>query len=138
MRRDTQGLTLVELMIVIVIVGILAAVAYPNYREHVTRSKRTEAKAALLQIATNQERYYLNHNEYTTDLTKLGFRVDENHVTDSGAYTINVVEASAANFRAVAEYREGGVEAGRCQTFTLQATGERTSAPEPDCWTRTR
>ena len=73
MSRYTKGVTLVELMIVIVIVGILAALALPNYRQYVAKAKRNEAKAALMQIATLQERFYLQNNTYTQDLTQLGF-----------------------------------------------------------------
>ncbi len=127
MHKDEQGVTLIELMIVVVIVGILAAVAYPNYRDHVTRSKRTEAKAALLQIATNQERHYLNNNQYTTNLEDLGFPVANNYLTDSEAYIVNVTAADARSYTAQAVYQEGGAEDARCNTFTINATGDKTS-----------
>lgn len=138
MHKDERGVTLIELMVVVVIVGILAAVAYPNYRDHVTRSKRTEAKAALLQIATNQERHYLNHNQYTTDLTNLGFPVADNYLTDSEAYVVRVTGANANSYTAQAVYQEGGAEDGRCNTFTINETGDKTSSPNTDCWTSTR
>ena len=66
MYRRMRGITLLELMIVVVIVGILTAIAYPNYREFAARAKRTEAMALLLEIATNQERFYLQYNRYGT------------------------------------------------------------------------
>ncbi len=138
MQKDEQGVTLIELLIVVVIVGILAAVAYPNYRDHVTRAKRTEAKAALLQIATNQERHYLNNNRYTSDLTDLGFSVTSDHLTDSEAYIVNVTAADANSYTAQAVYQEGGAEDARCNTFTINATGDKTSSPNADCWTSTR
>jgi type IV pilus assembly protein PilE len=53
MRKYVGGVTLMELLIVVVIIGILTAIAFPNYREFVTRAKRNEAKAALLKCATN-------------------------------------------------------------------------------------
>ena len=65
MRHRMRGITLIELMIVVVIVSILAAVAYPNYQEFTARAKRNEARAALLRLATNQERFYLNNNTFT-------------------------------------------------------------------------
>ena len=137
MRKYMQGVTLMELLIVVVIVSILAAIAYPNYRSYVERSKRTEAKAALLQIATNQERHYLNNNVFTTDMTRLGF-AQSPFTTDSGAYIVTVTAANAANFTAQAVYQLGGDEAGRCGTFTINGTGDKTSAPRADCWTNTR
>ena len=54
MRKKMAGVTLMELMIVVVIIGLLAAIAYPNYRQYSARAKRNEAKASLLQIATLQ------------------------------------------------------------------------------------
>ncbi|MDJ0939073.1 MAG: type IV pilin protein [Woeseiaceae bacterium] len=133
-----RGVTIVELMIVVVVLGILAAVAYPNYRDFAARAKRNEAKAALLQIATNQERWYLNNNSYTTDMTNLGFNVAGNFVTESNSYRINVDAADASNFSASATYLNADAEAGKCGTFVIDGRGVRTSTPETDCWTRTR
>jgi type IV pilus assembly protein PilE len=138
MFRKMRGVTLVELMIVIVIIGILAAVAYPNYRDFVARSHRNEAKAALMQIATNQERFYLNNQAYTNNMTSLGFGVANNLVTDTGSYRITVAGANAATYTATATYLKADNEAGKCATFTIQPDGTRTSGPLPDCWTRTR
>ena len=137
-RRYSTGVTLIELMIVVVILAFLAMVAYPNYRDVAARAQRTEAKAALLQVAAQQERWYLNNNSYTTDMTKLGFDVATNHVTPSESYRVSVTAADANNFTATATYTRADREAGRCQTFQIDARGERLSAPENDCWTSTR
>lgn len=138
MRKSEQGVTLIELLIVVVIVGILAAVAYPSYRDHVTRAKRTEAKAALLQIATNQERHYLDRNRYTQDLRDLGFPDELSYLTDSEAYIVRVTAADSNSYTAQAVYQEGGAEDGRCNTFTINERGEKASSPNTDCWTSTR
>ena len=138
MRKYMRGITLLELMIVVVIISILTAIAYPNYREYVTRAKRTEAKAALLQIATNQERFYLLNNTYTTNMTNLGFPVAGAFLSDSDSYIINVGAADANNFTATATFQLGGNEAGKCLTFQIDGRGAKTSAPDADCWTRTR
>jgi len=138
MRKYMAGVTLMELMIVVVIVGILAAVGYPNYRDFAARAKRTEAKAALLQIATNQERFYLNNNSYTDDLTDLGFPVDP-YETDSGSYDVDVAPgADESGYTATASFKLGGSEAGKCLTFTINGAGAKSSAPYADCWTRAR
>lgn len=138
-RRNVRGVTLMELMIVVVIIGILGAIAYPNYRDFAARAKRNEAKAALLQISTNQERFYLNSNSYTSDMTNLGFAVAGDFKTETGSYNIDVANgADANNYSATASYLLGGKEAAACLTFTIDARGVKTSGPETDCWTRTR
>jgi len=133
-----QGVTLLELMIVVVIVGILAAIAYPNYRDFTARAKRNEAKAALLKLAINQERFYLSNNTYTTDLTDLGFATDCPLITDSTTYSVCITAADASNFTAVATYQPTDAEVDKCLTFQITGRGVRTSAPYADCWTRTR
>ena len=73
--QKMRGVTLLELMIVVVIIGIMAAIAYPNYRDFAARAKRNEAKAILLEIAQNQERFYLQNSTYGT-LSQLGYAGD--------------------------------------------------------------
>ncbi len=138
MRKHMRGVTLMELMIVVVIVGILAAIAYPNYRQYVAKAKRNEAKAALLQIATLQERFYLQNNTYTADMTNLGFGGAGNVLSDTGAYSINVGAANANTFSAVATYQKADEEAGKCATFTIDGGGTKSSTPYDDCWTNSR
>ena len=135
---SARGLTLIELMIVILVLGVLVSLAYPNYRQFATRATRTEAKAALLQIAANQERWYLNNNAYTTDLRNLGFDVADNYETDTGSYEISVVAADTNNFTATATYLKDNDEKNRCGTFSIDARNAKTSAPYNDCWTRSR
>ena len=133
-----RGITLIELMIVVVIISFLAVIAYPNYREFAARAKRNEAKAALLQIATNQERFYLQNNTYTCDMTQLGFSADTRFITDSGSYTVDVTACNANTFTAQAVYNNTDTEAGKCGTFEINGSNVKTSAPKADCWTRTR
>ena len=138
LRRHMRGVTLIELMIVIVVLSILVAVGYPNYQEFTARAKRNEARAALLRLATNQERFYLNNNTFTQNLTQLGFATTPTWQTETGYYLIQVTAADASNFTATATYLQGGPEAGKCASFTIDGRGTKTSSPDPDCWTRTR
>jgi len=136
--RYMRGITLIELMIVVVIVSILAAISYPNYREFAARAKRNEAKAALLKAATNQERFYLQNNQFSTDLTQLGFSASP-YPTDTGSYVITVQAAvPTANFTVTATYQLGGTESGKCNVFAIDGRGVKTSSPDTNCWTRTR
>ncbi len=59
-----RGFTLVELLIVVVIAGVLAAIAYPSYASYVASTRRIEGQTALLDIMQKQERYYSQHNTY--------------------------------------------------------------------------
>lgn len=136
MARKMRGVTLMELMIVVVIIGILAAIAYPNYRDFAARAKRNEAKAILLEIAQNEERFYLQNSRYGT-LTDLGYVADTID-TDTGSYSVTVNGANAINFDAQASFQLGGTEAGKCLTFNIDGRGSKTSGPLGDCWTRTR
>lgn len=138
-RKYLYGVTLMELLIVVLIIGIITAIAFPNYREYVARAKRNEAKAALLQIATNQERWYLQNNTFTQDLIVLGFSTDP-FTTASDTYVVRVTSADANNFTATATYSGTDAENDKCPTFHIDGRGVK-SSPDgsySDCWTRTR
>ena len=62
--RTAGGFTLVELMVVVAVAGALAAAAYPGYRQHVVRAKRTEGQVALQALMQQQERYFTQNNRY--------------------------------------------------------------------------
>jgi type IV pilus assembly protein PilE len=137
-KRRMHGMSLIELMIVVVIVGILAAIAYPSYREFAARATRTEAKSALLKAAVNQERYYLQNNKFSADLNELGFSSNP-YTTDTGTYIINVAAPNpASNFTVTATYQFADAEGGKCGVFTIDGRGVKESSPLADCWARTR
>ena len=131
-----HGVTLLELLIVVAVIGILASIAYPNYRDSVDRSRRTEAKAKLLEIAVNQERYYLSANRYGT-LAELGYA--EPLLTETGAYTVSVPAHNASDFTVTASYNYTGPEYARCTTFSLNGRGNKSSTGSfANCWTDQR
>ncbi len=66
MKHSSRGFTLIEVMIVVAIIGILAAIAYPSYDEYVKRGNRTEGQAFLSDVAARQERYFSQNNAYIT------------------------------------------------------------------------
>lgn len=138
LRHYVRGITLVELMIVIVIVGVLTAIAFPNYRNYVARAKRSEAISAVLQCAANQEKIYLQEQAFTDDRTKLGFKSP--FKTDSGTYNIDVSAVNPANdFTCTATYAlPADKESAKCNEFSIDAAGTKESSPDTDCWTKTR
>ncbi len=131
----SSGTTLVELMTAVSMVAILTMIAVPSYLQYVERARRTDAKTALLRLAANQERFYLQNNSYTTNLAQLGFASNE---TESGYYVVNVLVANTLGYQAIAVPAPGSSQNRDtdCQQFTIDAQNERLAAPDPDgqCW----
>lgn len=96
-----KGITLIELLITIVIVGILAAVAIPSYTGYMVRARRADAKTALEQLRASQEMFRAERGSYSTDLAQL---VNSWGVPNiSGDYAILLNSATAAGFSAEAQ-----------------------------------
>ena len=134
-RKPKQtGFTLIELMVVVIIIGILGMIGVPSYRAYVIRSQRTEAKDALVRLASNQEKFYLQNNTYAGDVALLGFA---NDLSDSGLYTLSI-RADQVSFTATATPAPGSpmVADDECQSFVLDETGARDADPDPNgrCW----
>ena len=74
-RRKDKGFTLIELMIVVAIIGILAAIAIPNFMNYQCKAKQSEAKSNLGNIRTAQEAYYAEKDSYGAKLSDIGFAI---------------------------------------------------------------
>jgi type IV pilus assembly protein PilE len=130
-----RGMSLIELMVVVAIVALLATIAVPSYRQFLLKSHRAEAKAALLNLAAAQEKFYLQNNTYTDDLTTappggLGLPA----TTENGHFTVAIAAgANAAGFTATATAAGGQAQDTHCATFTINQAGAR-GATSSDCW----
>lgn len=98
LHRRSAGFSLIELMVVVAIASILLAVAVPSYLYEVRKSRRTDAKTALLDLAGREERYFSTNNfAYTTSLASLGYAGTLPLTLGSGYYQI-----TTANFTVTA------------------------------------
>jgi type IV pilus assembly protein PilE len=71
--KKTLGFTLIELMIVVAIIAILAAIAYPSYLDSIRKSRRVDAKTEVLDVAQRLEAFFARNGQYTNDMQDLGY-----------------------------------------------------------------
>jgi len=136
-KKTSNGFTLIELMIVVVIIGVLAAIAMPAYQDYGKRARRADAKSALLDAGLNQEKWRANNSSYAA--TTVSVWSNTGALSLDGYYTINAVSGTVTQFSITATPVAGGLQAGDdCGTFAIDANGEDTtgSNADADCWNR--
>jgi type IV pilus assembly protein PilE len=145
-RARQRGVTLLELMTVVMIIGVLASIAIPSYRSYLMRAQRSDATAALLRLAAAQEKFYLQNNRYATNAelalgppAGLGFaRTEHNFYTLSLAAGLD----NTLQFLATATPITTGPQSkdAACATFTIDQQGTRgaknsaSSVTTDTCW----
>lgn len=127
--RSDGGFTLIELMIVVVIIAVLAAIAYPAYQDYARQTKRADAHAALLRIATLQEKHFSNNNAYADTTTTLGYAAHP-AVSNDGFWAVTITGVGPAAFTLNASPAGGHTDAD-CPTITLTSAGMKTPNA---CW----
>lgn len=137
--RKLKGFTMVELMIVLAIIAILAAIAIPSYRHYVVRANRTEASKTLSDLAAREERFYYSNNVYTgtlADLNGTATMETHNYAFDIVASSASVAPATYA-ITATATGNQAKDDAA-CQTISLDNIGRWSSTgttnDDPKCW----
>lgn len=145
--RRSQGFTLIELMIVVVIAAILAAIALPAYERQVQSSRHAAAKAALADVTAMEEKYYATNNAYSNDLSSLGYSGVVSSGCGGGAsaclqipsageyyYSVSVTTSnSGADFTAAAA-PVGAQANDPCATFQVTDQGDRSVTGSGSCW----
>lgn len=112
-----KGFTLIELLVVVLIIGILAGVALPQYTKAVEKSRATEAITLLSNLAKAQEVYALGTNHYTNDMNSLDIQMP--NLTDTGVVSTISTKAFLVTIR-------NGADAGTFQATATRRTGEYT------------
>jgi len=151
--RRRKGFTLIELVITMVVAAMLAAIAIPAYSSYVRKSRRTDAKTALLDLASLEERYFSTQNAYSANASDLGYSAWPATV-GSGYYQINAPTVVAAvapsitvpagtpatySFTAVPVATSSQASDVLCASFTINSAGQQTATgtdpnPNQDCW----
>lgn len=144
--RAQHGVTLIELMIVVAIVAILSALAYPSYDRYVIKTKRSVAQSALLQVADRQQQFFMDNKQFATDLTNLGFPANPHVVDDDAnstvtsdpkaAYSLALSNVTATTWTATAAPLQGQLSRDTyCGSLSItQAGAKGKTGASDDCW----
>jgi type IV pilus assembly protein PilE len=135
------GFSLIELMVTVAILAILATIATTSYTAQIQRSRRTDARNALLDLAGREEKLFSTTNAYTNSLANLGY---SSSTVGSGYYTVAVVSPDPTQPAGVSSYiitaTPTGSQVGdtQCATLSVNQTGLQTytptTTPAGTCW----
>lgn len=143
MASSVRGFSLIELLMALAIVAILASIAVPSFTEAINRAKRGDAKAFLMQLASDQESFYARNFSYANSITAVGQLEYNDLLSPESHYTAALVvlpAGCAAGVNACRTYSftltPVGLDA-KCTTITLSGSGVRDSTGTgtvTDCW----
>lgn len=157
MKTQQQGFTLIEIVIALVILGILMAIAIPSYQNYLTKTRRTDAKTALMELSQLQETYFADNNRYAgsdsgdpfnqLNAERHGFVLkDGKFYSKEGFYRLDFTRVSDTYFQ-IKAYPEGIQADGeedlgkQCNIFIIESTGKReiegttnNKGNVKDCW----
>ena len=130
---NVRGMTLIELLIVVAIVGILAAIAGPAWNDQVIKSRRADARNTLLAAQIEQEQYRANNLTYATSMSAMGMGSFDS--TSRDYYRLEVVSADATSFLITATPNGNQANDSTCNVFAVRQTGpEHSGYAALSCW----
>lgn len=139
LKAAQSGFSLVELMIALLILAIVMSIAIPSYRSHLEKSRRSEGKALLSEIAALQESFRTEQNRYTADLTELGYAAAAWNQSTNGYYRASVLAPNAACpiatcFQLEAQTVAGSAQADDEWTYQLWSDGRKRRMGDDGVW----
>ena len=132
-----KGFTLIELMIVVAIVGVLAAIAYPSYQEYIARARRADAKTVLLENAQFLERFYTQNGSYLTATLPI-----TEAPKDGGTkfYDISFVAAQTATAFQIQAAPKNAQSGDKCGTLIVNHSNQKSvsgaTLDSQTCWSK--
>ena len=135
--QQEAGFTLVEVLVVVAIIAILTLVAYPAYQDQMQKTRRSDAKIALTELANREEKFLADNARYTATITGtpgLGYTTS---VSPDKYYSLAIATPSNTEFTATATPVATGPQAGdqKCTSFAINHRGEKTfTGSGPTCW----
>jgi type IV pilus assembly protein PilE len=139
-RAYTKGFTLIELMMTVAIIGILAGIALPAYKDSMRKARRPDAKTSLLDLASREERFYSTNNRYSDTPSDLGYSGAWPATIPNAAhynYALSVTSADSTTF-VLQAVPQGDQTNDACGTYILTQTGVQSNtsntASSASCW----
>lgn len=134
--KNQKGLTFVELMVVVAIIGILAGIAYPSYQDSVRKARRAEAHTDLFALQLAMEKARGNCATYASAIGSGGCGGGEvEYTTNSSYYTLSISGASASAYTLTATATGAQASDTACATITLTRDGTQGGTTSGDaCW----
>ncbi len=124
---NARGFTLIELVIAVMIIGVLAAIAYPSYQDYVRKGNRSAAQSFMMTVAQRQEQYLLTNRSYAASIAALNLTQPPETV---GRYTFDLPTLTATSYVIRATPQGTQAVPGKFQELRLSSDGTKTPADE--------
>jgi type IV pilus assembly protein PilE len=131
---NNTGFTLLEMVIVLAIIGLLAAISYPSYHQHILKTRRSCAEIALLNLASKLEEYYTLYNTYTGATLS---NVDVSEYTEDNYYKLEITHTAENAYLLQARPQNSQTQDTLCGSLTLNHLGDKNisgSGNISECW----
>lgn len=138
-QKKNAGFSLIELLIVIAILGIIAAIALPSYSSYMTKTRRVDGTSFLIEVAGEQYRFFSENNRYGTTMAELGYGTAATAESNEGYYNVSIVSDTDTSYVLTATPVATTAQANdaECDAFTLSSSDQKGITGTGDareCW----